>query len=527
MSAGKNIWQAAATGDPIALQQCLQRKSNKNRLIKIGHFRDNHNWTLLHHAVVSANMECVELLLSKTDIDVKARCYEGRTALFLACMKQVPIEIAELLLVKNVTLVNVSNNEFVTPLHIAVEKRNLSLVELLVDNEANVNAPDFSGETPLHAALEYGTVEILIHLLYVGHADANVRSENDIDALEMLAARGNYDLKTKIACFKLLFNYMHRKQEYRQRYRMEDIYAVALLSYRSTSLVPYFVDVALKWESNPDKCRLAKELLEGPQDQYHTSRFSDRVNKNLYHFLALLLSDDEGIRRLQDDFMNYEVIYSHSLIQNELVALSVAAIRENDNGKKLRMLLEYLDFVKHLVYFFSDHLSETLDVIKNVLIVDESDQNEPLSAAELTRYETVVSKMIEITSVEADTVLLTMTCSASDLHLQAKFFHPVVTFCTDVFMDERWLVDGNLEKVMYCELLHKHGTLGLVQRSCRNNDKNFQFEQFSLLRQARDVVRKAVLSSIHEDEKKRDLLFIGRINALDIPRDLIRYLRYM
>ncbi|XP_065081230.1 uveal autoantigen with coiled-coil domains and ankyrin repeats-like [Ochlerotatus camptorhynchus] len=522
MSTGKNIWQAAATGDPIALQQCLQKKSSKNRLIKVGHFRDNHNWTLLHHTVASGNSECVELLLSKTDIDVKARCYEGRTALFLACMKEVQIEIAEMLLAKNATLVNVSNNEYITPLHIAVERRNLNLVELLVEHGANVNAPDFAGETPLHSALEFGHVEILVHLLYVGHADANVRSENDIDALEMLAARGNYDLKTKIACFKLLFNYMHRKQEYRQKYRMEDIYAVALLSYRSTSLIPYFVEIALLWEANLDKRRLARELLEGPRDQYQTSRFSDRVNRNLYHFLALLLSDDEGIRRLQDDFMNYEVIYSHSLIQNELVALSVAAIREDDNEKKLRMLLEYLDFVKHLVYFFSDHLAETLDMIKNVLMNDEADQNEAMTAVELYRYETVVNKIIEITSVEADTVLLTMTASVSDLHLQAKFFHPVVGFCTDVFMDERWLTAANLEKAMYSKLLHRHGTLRLVQ-SCHG----YRFEEFTLLRQTRDVVRKAVLNAIDEDEKKRDLVFVARLNALEIPQNLIRYLRYL
>lgn len=418
MSTGKNIWQAAATGDPIELQHCLHQRSIKNRVVKVGHLRDNHNWTLLHHAVASGNLECVELMVSKTDVDVSARCYEGRTALFVACMKEVPIEIAELLLAKDATIVNVSSNEFVTPLHVAVERRNLSLVELLVGNNANVNAPDFAGETPLHSALEYGTVEILIHLLYVGHADANVRSENDVDALEMLSARGNYDLKTKIACFILLFNYMYRKQEYNQKYRMEDIYSVALLSYRSTSLIPYFVDVALQWEPNPDKRRLARELLEGPRVQYQTSSNRSLVNKNLYHFLALLLSDDEGIRRLQDDFMNYEVIYSHSLIQNELVALSVAAIREDENT--LRMLLEYLDFVKHLVYFFSDHLAETLDMIKNVLMNNEADQNEPIGASELDRYEKVVSKIIEITSVEADTVLLAMTCSASDLHLQVS-----------------------------------------------------------------------------------------------------------
>ncbi|XP_058815686.1 uncharacterized protein LOC131679121 [Topomyia yanbarensis] len=521
MSSGKNIWQAAATGDPVALQQCLQRKSNKNKTIKVGTFRDNHNWTLLHHAVASRSEECVELLISRTDIDVTARCYEGRTALFLACLKDVPTEIVELLLAKNSALVNVANNENVTPLHVAVERCNVPLVELLVANGANVNATDFAGETPLHSAVEFGSVEILIYLLYIARADASVRSENDVDTLSLLAARGNYDMKTKVACFKILFNHVNIKQQYQQKYLLEDIYAIALLSYRSTSLIPYFVETALLWEKNPSKCRLARELLEGPNDQYLTSRFSDRVNRNLYHFLALLLADDEGIRRLQDDFMNYEVIYSHSLIQNELVALSVAAIRENDNEKKLRMLLEYLDFVKHLAYFFSDHLAETMDMIKNALIIDETDQNEIMSTTELMRYKTIANKIIDITSIEADSVLLRMTSSSTDLDSQWKFFEPIISFCTDVFMNERWLTPANLEKTMYSKLLLKYGTLAIVQ-----NCEGFKFEQFSLLRQSRDTVRKAVWHSIDEDERKRDLIFVRRLEDLEIPRNLIRYLRY-
>ncbi|XP_055541405.1 uncharacterized protein LOC129727521 [Wyeomyia smithii] len=523
MSSGKNIWQAAATGDPIALQKCLQRKSNKNKLIKVNNFRDNHNWTLLHHAVTSGNVECVELLLTRTDTDVTARCFEGRTALLLACLKDASLEIVNMLLAKNSSTINIGSNEHVTPLHVAVERKNLELVECLVAKGANVNAADFAGETPLHAAVEFGNVEILIHLLFTGHANATLRSENDVDPLSLLAARGNYETTTKIACFKILFNFVYTKQQYQQKYQLEDIYAFALLSYRSTSLIPYFVETALVWERDADKCRLARQLLEGPNDQYLTSRFSDRVNRNLYQFLALLLADDDGIRRLQDDFMNYEVIYSHSLVQNELAALSVAAIRENDDEKKLRMLMEYLDFVKHLAYFFSDHLAETLDMIKNALINDEEDQNEAVDAAELNRYEAVVSKMINITSVEADDILMTMVASSpDDVHLQWKYLQPVVAHCTDVFMNERRITANNLQKVVYSKLLRTYGTLSQVQRC-----EGFIFEEFSLLRQARDAVRRLIWVAIDEDEKKRDLIFARRVEALEVPKHLVQYLRYL
>ncbi|XP_053697090.1 uncharacterized protein LOC128744258 [Sabethes cyaneus] len=523
MSSGKNIWQAAATGDPIALEKCLERKSNKNKLIKVGNFRDNHNWTLLHHAVSSGNAECVELLLSRTDIDVGARCFEGRTALLYACMKNASAEIANLLLTKDPSVINVGSNEDVTPLHVAVERRSLELVECLVAKGADVNAPDFAGETPLHGAVEFGNIEILIHLLYTGHADASIRSENDVDPLNLLAARGNYEVKAKIACFKILFNYVHRAHAYQQKYQMEDIFPIALLSYRSTSLIPYFVETALLWEKNADKCRLARQLLEGPNDQYITSRFSDRVNRNLYQFLALLLADDEGIRRLQDDSLNYEVIYSHSLLHNELAALSVAAVRENDNEKQLRILLEYLDHVKHLAYFFSDHLAETLDMIKNALMNDDEGQNETVDVADLNRYERVVSKMVHITSAEADDILMTMVSSSpNDTKLQWKYLQPVVGYCTDVFMNERRLTADKLQHTMFSKLLRTYGTLSLVQRC-----DNFQFEDFSLLRQARDAVRKSVWAAIDEDEKKRDLVFAHRIESLEIPKNLVRYLRYL
>ncbi|XP_058451590.1 putative ankyrin repeat protein RF_0381 isoform X2 [Malaya genurostris] len=521
MSSGKNIWQAAATGDAIALQHCLQRKSNKNKRIKLGSFRDNHNWTLLHHAVASGSTECVELLISRTNIDVAARCFEGRTAFFLACLKNAPIEILELLLANNSALVNVSNNENITPLHVAVELKNLQMVELLVINGALVNAKDYAGETPLHSAVGFGSVEILIYLIYVARADVSICTENDFDTLSLLAARGNYDVKTKIACFKILFNYVNTNQQYQQKYLLKDIYAIAVISYRSTSLIPHFIETALLWEKNPDKCRLARELLDGPNDQYITSQFGDDVNRNLYQLLALLLVYDEGVCLMQNDCMNYEIMYSQRLVQNEMVALSVAAIHENDCGKKLRIFQQYLDFVKHLTYFFSDHLDETLERIKCALMNDEAVHSETMTARVFAHYELIVNKIIEIMSIRADPVLLMMASSSKDYHLEKKFFEPILGFCTDLFMNERWLTPANLEKVVYPKMIIEYGTLTMAQRC-----EGFKFEHFSLLRQARDKVREAVWYAIDEDEQRRDLIFVRRLEVLEIPQNLIRYLRY-
>lgn len=61
---------------------------------------------------------------------------------------KIMIEKAELLLVKNPKPRLCAQNKFISSLHVAVERRNWSLVELLVDNHANLNVSDFADETP-------------------------------------------------------------------------------------------------------------------------------------------------------------------------------------------------------------------------------------------------------------------------------------------------------------------------------------------------------------------------------------------
>ena len=103
-----------------------------------------------------------------------------------------------------------------------------------------------------------------------------VRSENEVDSLSLPAARGNYDARTKVACFKILFNYVYAKQQYQQKYQLEDIYPLALLSYRLTSLIPLLFGQKTKsilsvcWPLVAIRMRELKWLREAQlKEKYH------------------------------------------------------------------------------------------------------------------------------------------------------------------------------------------------------------------------------------------------------------------
>ena len=57
-------------------------------------------------------------------------------------------------------LISIPTQDGQTPLHLAVEKGHLSLVNLLLAQKAQVNAKNKEGKTALHLACEKGRLEI-------------------------------------------------------------------------------------------------------------------------------------------------------------------------------------------------------------------------------------------------------------------------------------------------------------------------------------------------------------------------------
>lgn len=208
----KSLLQACSEGNVKLVQELLTKKQRIN-------LRDNHNWTALHHAVKSRNIECVRLILKNTKIDVQAECNEGQTALMWACLDdQIPIEIIDELLNHDAELVEFVNNEFVSPLHSAISNNRLDIVISLVKYGANVNYQDLDGDTPLHLSAIHANHKIMEYLLYHTKCDTTICNYQDYNSLDLIINlqhnRAYIFPNEALQCFKHLIDFMYDTDDY-------------------------------------------------------------------------------------------------------------------------------------------------------------------------------------------------------------------------------------------------------------------------------------------------------------------------
>lgn len=89
------------------------------------------------------------------------------------------------LLAENGADVNIPNKEGLTPLHKAVTKRNIYIVQCLLGHGALANSQTYTGETPLHTAVknkQYGIIRLLLE------SNANMCAEdgNNLSPLDLV-----------------------------------------------------------------------------------------------------------------------------------------------------------------------------------------------------------------------------------------------------------------------------------------------------------------------------------------------------
>lgn len=178
-----NLLQACAQGN---LKEIKRICSSSKRQGEID-LRDNHNWRPLHHAVRFANVNCLQELLQHPQIDTRAETFEGLTALHIACkMTYIPIEIIQLLLDKDIELVEWVTNEEVSPLQISIETKRLDIVRLLVEKaNADVNFCDLDGENALFYAVRAEQLDIVQYLLYGTNCKVHQKNDSQINVLDL------------------------------------------------------------------------------------------------------------------------------------------------------------------------------------------------------------------------------------------------------------------------------------------------------------------------------------------------------
>ncbi|XP_014233513.2 ankyrin-3-like [Trichogramma pretiosum] len=127
----------------------------KHQIVKVD-ARDYEGWTPLHEAIANDNINLVEILLrrgARPNIVDK----QGSTPLHYSCKRDINNENMAKMIFQicdekhQMVQVDAQDNEGRTPLHEAIDKGNIKLVEILLRRGARLNLADNKKITPLHA----------------------------------------------------------------------------------------------------------------------------------------------------------------------------------------------------------------------------------------------------------------------------------------------------------------------------------------------------------------------------------------
>ncbi|KAE9267956.1 hypothetical protein PF001_g29861, partial [Phytophthora fragariae] len=159
--------------------------------------------TPLHMAVSKARLEMTKLLLEEGQADVNATDYQDNTALLLlAAMtssdmdectsdseeeeeESVQLQTARLLLEHGAD-VNAANTATATPLHHAMRRYDLELMDVLLSHGVDVNQRNRFGDTPLHQAARLALLPIMWQKLLEHGADLTAEDRCGQTPMELI-----------------------------------------------------------------------------------------------------------------------------------------------------------------------------------------------------------------------------------------------------------------------------------------------------------------------------------------------------
>ncbi|XP_053665936.1 uncharacterized protein LOC128715079 [Anopheles marshallii] len=497
------VWNAVMQGDMEKLRHLTHAKAPRP---DFGKRFDNHHWNILHHAVVSRNLDCVKLVVDHFHPETNVRCYEGLTPLARACEQSVSGEIVSYLLHLDRSVVNMGDTESITPLHYAVSNDRLDLVELLIAHGADVNMIDYADETALHtAAFDTGNIEIVIYLLFIAKAKWQFLPESgDFNGIDIFSARGPCSARNKVACFKILYNYEHPDHMYRQRYYVNDILKSALLSYRSqSSLIPYFIETELKWEKQTRVRSLYERLIPD------------------YELLAMLVLCECGPVTNEREELEYTwpLVCCVPLLTTDLVRLLTFFIQGDANRSAEAvsdLLVDLVDFTKISLKVMKQTWQS---IMPTVLQEIHSLENVKINSVLYNQYQKAVDSLALMYGTDLDALVKHLLTEIVPTKVDILF--PCLKYCSYGFLARR-ISDTIAKKPLYQWLLHRFGTWKVINSIIGKP----QFELFTLKRLARDTVRETVWRYMNRLAPDKVYILNKRLQSLDIPHEMKLYLIY-
>ena len=133
----------------------------------------------------------VELINGKTLLDVNE--LNRKQTLLAAIENDDDVVVKELLQINGID-VDIQGDDDYTPLHLAVETKNVTCVRQLLECNAKIDMLDTDEDTPLHVACNAGNFEIAKLLVKHGAALNLINKWNGLAPLHMAADSGNLEI---------------------------------------------------------------------------------------------------------------------------------------------------------------------------------------------------------------------------------------------------------------------------------------------------------------------------------------------
>nr|CAI5857375.1 unnamed protein product [Callosobruchus analis] len=155
--------------------------------------RNNDNYNVLHISAMYSREDVVKLLLTKKGVDVYSTGGKGKIPLLLAVEAGNQSMCRELLSTLTSEQLKAASANGDTALHLAVRRKDIDMVRILVDYGTSVDIRNGEGQTPLHIAAAEGD-EILVKYFYGVRASASVTDNQDRTPMHLAAENGHANI---------------------------------------------------------------------------------------------------------------------------------------------------------------------------------------------------------------------------------------------------------------------------------------------------------------------------------------------
>lgn len=393
---------------------------------KFMQFKESISLAALHHAVIKKNLEICKLLIEHNQIDLTVRSYEGCTAMMIGIVANVALEIIELLVEAQPSLVTIKNNEEVPPLHEAVKNRRLDIVKLLLENGASVNDFDLDLENALHLAASNSDYDTIEYLLNETEVDTRAKNRDEMNPLCLLLVRSrNEDQDLVARCFFLMLENTYDKEFPSNTYTISDIFQCAFLAcvYSHTEVVKFLIHNV--YSVNNSKYTFIRKLSE----------FCDGDNTEFLYYILVFLHDEID-RYDKFSFPRFYEINYYMCIRSVIHIIEVL-LQADDAVQLIETILDHMKLIG-----FNVRVKEFEDQIGVLLHTKYS--KDAIPAEDLRKidkiFEYLMSKGFRL-NLMVRSYLQSIAISKEFVHIEStkRLLRVLLHFATTFFVDlENW-----------------------------------------------------------------------------------------